>query len=62
MLEVVQVLMHRDNLSEAAALEQVRECRAAIEDSLPDGAFDPEEIVMDCLGLEPDYIFEILGA
>lgn len=63
MLEVVRVIMIRDNVSERVALEQVQECRAEIEAQMDlQSGYCPEDIVMDELGLEPDYLFEILGA
>lgn len=59
MNKVVKILMKRDNLTKQEAEDQVQEVRNMIEDC----AFDPEEceqIVMDELGLEPDYIMDIL--
>ena len=50
-----QVLMHRDKLSsdEAdAAIEEAKELVAAGE--------DPEEVLLDEFGLEPDYVFDLL--
>lgn len=64
MLEVIQVLMNRDKLTEQEALAWVCECRADIERLCfeQNSGYEPEEIVMDQLGLEPDYLVEILGA
>lgn len=59
MNRVVQILMKRDDLTEQEATELLDECREA----LADCNYDPEEsqdIIQDYLGLEPDYIFDIL--
>jgi len=62
MLEVVQVLMTRDGLSEADALTRVRDCKATLEEYMEnDWGYCPEDVIMDELGLEPDYLFEVLG-
>ena len=50
---VVEILMRRDGLSEEEALELIDECREAI----ADGDFDA---IGDYLGLEDDYIFDII--
>lgn len=60
MNKVVQILMNRDDLSEQEATELLDECREA----LADCNYEPEEsvdIIQDYLGLEPDYIFDILN-
>lgn len=50
--------MHRDSsLSKQDAIDMIDECRNMI-------VGDPwryEEIIADCLGLEPDYLFDIMG-
>ena len=57
--EAVKVLMQRDGLPLDEAIEQVceafEECMSALE-----SGEDPEEIWMENLGLEPDYMFELL--
>lgn len=51
--KVVEILMNRDGLSEREAKERVEECRRA----LNDGEFDA---MYYYLGLEDDYIFDII--
>lgn len=59
MNRVVEILMKRDNLSQAEAEELLREVRYMLEEC----NYDPEEsedIISSELGLEPDYIMDIL--
>lgn len=51
---VVQILMRRDGITKAEAEEQIAECREALENG-------DYEAIQDYLGLEDDYIFDILG-
>lgn len=50
-----QVIMRRDALTARAADEWIEEARIAIRN----GA-DPEEILIEDFGLEPDYLFDLL--
>ena len=52
-------LMRKDGLSEAKALEMEQEVREAILEALMNGE-DPEEVLIDLYGLEPDYLMELL--
>lgn len=54
MNEVVRILMNRDEMTESEANEVVNECRERI-----CNGEDPEEVLYD-LGLEPDYIFDLI--
>lgn len=54
--EIVNVLMRRDGLSLEEAYEQLNDAR----ERLADGD-DPEEILYEEFGLEPDYLFDLLG-
>lgn len=54
MNEVVCILMNRDGLSKSEAEDLVRECREALENG-------DYEAIQDYLGLEDDYIFDVLG-
>lgn len=56
-MDVVEILMKRDGLSEEEARELVEETREEIINSDP---FEADDIMMSNLGLEPDYLFEIL--
>ncbi len=53
--EIIAVLMNRDKLSLEEANEQLNYTRELVED----GA-NPEEVLAQEFGLEPDYIFDIL--
>jgi len=50
-----QVLMRRDGLTSEQADEQILEAREAIL-----CGEDPEEVLEDWFGLEPDYIFDLI--
>jgi hypothetical protein len=52
-----QVLMRRDGLSEEEAEELIQEAR----EEVLEGGADPEEVLACNFGLEPDYIFDLLG-
>lgn len=49
------VIMRRDGLTDAEADELIEEAR-----DLVHAGEDPEEVLSDLFGLEPDYIFDIL--
>lgn len=51
-----QVIMRRDDLSEKEADQIIKEAQEAV----IHGA-DPEEVLYQEFGLEPDYIFDLLG-
>lgn len=53
MTETMRILMERDGLTEEEAREQMAECREA----LNNGDWDAIE---DYLGLEDDYIFDLI--
>ena len=50
-----QVLMRRDGLTDEEAAELIDEARNRVYEG-----DDPEEILYEEFGLEPDYIFDIL--
>ena len=52
-----EVLMRRDGLSGEEADEQIAEARLLVEL----GEADPEELLHDEFGLEPDYVFDLMG-
>ena len=54
MTELEKNLIERDNLSLEEARELIDETREAM---LEEGSLDP---IMDILGVEPDYLFDIL--
>ena len=51
-----EVLIRRDGISEAEAKELIASARARMWDGE-----DPEDILFEDFGLEPDYIFDLLG-
>ena len=55
MSELVRVLMRRDGLTLEEAEEQVAEARRMVA-----AGADPEEVLYDEFGLEPDYVFDLL--
>lgn len=50
-----QVLMRRDELSAGEAQELIEEAMDRV-----DAGEDPEEILYEDFGLEPDYVFDII--
>lgn len=56
--EVIRILMDRDELTQAEAQERLDEVREMLSDVDP---WEAEDIIADELGLEMDYIFDILG-
>lgn len=58
MNSVKEILMRRDGLSEQEAIDLIRETRDMILDA---NIFEADEIMADMLGLEPDYIMEVVG-
>jgi hypothetical protein len=57
MTELKKVLMTRDNLTEQEADDLIEEMRHCV---FEEGE-DPEEVLLDMVGLEPDYVFDLLG-
>ena len=53
---VKQILMRRDGMSAEDAQEMIDEARERINEGE-----DPEEILHCDFGLEPDYVFDLLG-
>lgn len=56
---VVDILMKRDGISREEAESMVEEVRQMMEDCNYD-PFECDDILRTQLGLEPDYIFEII--
>lgn len=56
-----EVLMQRDGMSETEALDLMNDTRSDIYDAIANGDFDlAENIMYGDLGLEMDYIFDLL--
>lgn len=61
MNRVVSILMNRDGYSKEEAIEIINDCREEMNDAIADGDYNLAEDILACdLGLEPDYIFDIL--
>jgi hypothetical protein len=55
---VVEILIRRDGLTESEANDLIEETRELLLTSDP---FEADQIMADQLGLEPDYILDIIG-
>lgn len=60
MERVVEILMEREGLQRHDAIDLINEARDAMEDCNYE-PYQCEEILADYLGLEPDYMFDIIG-
>lgn len=56
MSELMQTLMNRDGLSRTEAAEAIVYARHLVHHE----GCDPEEVLQDEFGLEPDYIFDLI--
>ncbi len=56
MSDLKRTIMLRDDLTSEEADEMIRDARNRVLDGE-----DPEEILLEDFGLEPDYIFDLLG-
>jgi hypothetical protein len=59
MKDIIRILVERDGISEEEARILVKETRDEI--MMLDNPCNADEVIMDYLNLEPDYIFEILN-
>ena len=59
---IIAILMERDELTEEEAREQVEDAVEAINDILDNGGSyeEAEDVLSEDLGLEMDYIFDLL--
>lgn len=58
---IIQILMNRDKCSRADAIDTLNACISGIEDMIAEGNWhDIDDIIMDDLGLEPDFSLAIL--
>jgi len=61
MNQVIKVLMERDDMTRSEAEERVAEVRELLEDAVNAGSYiQAENILADELGLEIDYIFDLI--
>ena len=62
MNRIVKILMRREDLTREEAEDWVNETREMMEDAIANGDYEEaEDILASELGLEPDYIPDILG-
>lgn len=54
---VVKILMERDGMTEREATDLIRKTK---EELMNSQCYDGADIIMENLGLEPDYIMDIL--
>ena len=59
---IEEILMKRDNCTKEEAKQRIKECRQRLfEEAVPFGDYDlVEDIIAEELGLEPDYMIELL--
>ncbi len=58
---IIELLMRRDGLSREEATEQFESTRQEFSAALAGMNYrDPEDVLAEDLGLEPDYIFEFI--
>ena len=55
--KIVKILMERDGIDEEYAHQLVNETR----DEIMMNPAEADEIIMDYLGLEPDYLMDLIG-
>lgn len=62
MKEIIKILMKRDGISREEAKEQLDMFLEDASEYIQEGDLSGlEELLMDQLGLAPDYLFDILG-
>jgi len=59
MNKVVEILMERDSMPQEHAERLVRETRDEI--MMLDNPLEADDVLMDYLGLEPDYLEDVLN-
>ena len=59
---IIAILMERDELTEEEAREQVEDAAQSINDIMENGGSyeEAEDVLLEDLGLEMDYIFDLL--
>lgn len=60
--DIVKILMKRDGLTKKEAQDQVNYCKQRLQnEAIPSGDYNLiEDIIAEELGLEPDYMVELL--
>lgn len=52
--QILKILIHRDGMDEDEAKELIEEAKKEVREG-----GDPEDVLADYFGLEPDYIFDL---
>lgn len=60
MNDIIDVLMNRDGFTREEAINEIKFVKEEIMNAILNGQ-DPEDILIEQLGLEPDYLFDLLG-
>jgi hypothetical protein len=61
MEEVIQILMRRDDLTRGEAISEIKEFKKEANSLMADGRFwEVEDLLIDYLGLEPDYLMALM--
>ena len=61
MNRIVEILMNRDGLTQAEAEDQLHEVSEMVDEAVSDGRFEDVEDILACeLGLEMDYIMDLI--
>lgn len=60
MERVIKILMNRDGITYDDAKAMVMQCQEDLMDALSEGEMDLDYIIENELGLEPDYIEDLL--
>lgn len=57
---VVKILMKRDEISAYEAIEWCEICHERLMEAVDGSGEDPQDIIQEELGLEPDYLFDLI--
>ncbi len=58
---IVKILMRRDGLSKKEASDMYEETRSELMDAIEGtSCLSPDDVLEECVGLEPDYLFDFL--
>lgn len=60
MNDIIDVLINRDGFTREEAINEIKFVKEEIMNAILNGQ-DPEDILIEQLGLEPDYLSDLLG-
>lgn len=60
MNDIIDVLINRDGFTREEAINEIKFAKEEIMNAILNGQ-DPEDILIEQLGLEPDYLSNLLG-